>query len=186
VVEDCARACRESEELRRDLRLSERHGYEVVAKPEVIAAGAERLAELYRGLYLDKHSQLNPRFNAAFVRLTLEEGLLSYRAFRREGSIDAFKAWYVRDGMMTGAFVGYDRQKPRQLGLYRQAMALQTAEAARRGLRLFLSGGAGEFKSLRGAAPHEEYEAVWDRHLSPRRRLPWAMVEWAGRAAQKR
>ena len=186
IVEDCERALRESGELRRDQQLAERHGYEVVADSEVIAGEAERLAELYRGLYLGKHSLLNPHFNADFVRLTLGEGLLTYRAFRKEGAIDAFKAWYVRDGVMTGAFVGYDRQKPRKLGLYRQAIALQATEAARLGLQLSWSGGVGEFKRLRGASPHEEYEAVWDRHLSARRRLPWAVLERVGRAAQRR
>lgn len=186
MVEDSSRAFRESEELRRDQHLSERHGYEVVADPEVIAAEAERLAELYRGLYLAKHSLLNPHFNAEFVRLTLGEGLLTYRAFRKEGSIDAFKAWYIKDGVMTGAFVGYDQQKPRKLGLYRQAIALQASEAVRLGLQLSWSGGVGDFKRLRGATPHEEYEAVWDRHLSPRRRLPWAMLEWTGRAVVAR
>lgn len=186
MVEDCSRAFRESEELRRDQHLSERHGYEVVADPEVIADEAERLAELYRGLYLAKHSLLNPHFNADFVRLTLGEDLLTYRAFLKGGSIDAFKAWYIKDGVMTGAFVGYDQQKPRKLGLYRQAIALQASEAARLGLQLSWSGGVGEFKRLRGATPHEEYEAVWDRHLSPRRRLPWALLERAGRAVAAR
>jgi hypothetical protein len=182
IVEDCERAFRESEELHRDRHLAERHGYEVVADPEVIASEAERLAELYRGLYLGKHSLLNPHFNAEFVRLTLDEGLLTYRAFRKAGAIDAFKAWYVKDGVMTGAFVGYDRQKPRKLGLYRQAIALQATEAARLGLQLSWSGGVGEFKRLRGASPHEEHDAVWDRHLSARRRLPWALLERVGRA----
>jgi len=182
IVEDCERACHESPELRRDLRLLKRHGYEVVDEPEIMAAEAERLADLYRDLYLGKHSRLNPHFNAEFIRLTLREGLLTYRIFRKDDSIDAVKAWYTRDGLMTGAFVGHDRRKPRAIGLYRQAMALQFSEAARLGFKLHLSGGAGEFKRLRGATPHEEYEAVWDRHLSPRRRLPWAMLEWAGRA----
>jgi len=186
IVEDCERAFRESEELRRDQHLSERHGYEVVADPEVIASEAERVAELYGDLYLGKHSLLNPHFNAEFVRLTLGEGLLTYRAFFKAGTIDAFKAWFVRDGVMTGAFVGYDRQKSRKLGLYRQAIALQASEAARLGLMLSWSGGVGEFKRLRGATPHEEYEAVWDRHLSARRRLPWALLERVGRAVVAR
>ncbi len=186
MVEDCRRAIRESEELRRDRHLSERHGYEVVSDRDVIASEAERLAELYRSLYLGKHSLLNPHFNAEFLRLTQGKGLLTFRAFRKEGSIDAFKAWYVRDGVMTGAFVGYDRQKPRKLGLYRQAVALQASEAARLGLMLSWSGGVGEFKRLRGATPHEEYEAVWDRHLSPRRRFPWALLERVGRAVVAR
>jgi hypothetical protein len=182
IVEDCERAFRESEELHRDRHLAERHGYEVVADPGVIASQAERLAELYRGLYLGKHSLLNPHSNADFVRLTLGEGLLTCRAFRKAGAIDVFKAWCVKDGVMTGAFVGYDRQKPRKLGLYRQAIALQATEAARFGLQLSWSGGVGEFKRLRGATAHEEYDAVWDRHLSARRRLPWALLERVGRA----
>ena len=182
VVEDCELACRESKELRRDVRLSDQHGYEILSDPEIIANEAERIAELYQGLYIHKHSHLNPYFNPAFVPLTLDEGLLTYRAFRsKDGSIDAFKAWHIRNGVMTGAVVGYDRHLPRSLGLYRQAMALQSREAARLGLKLVLSGGVGEFKRLRGADPHEEHEAVWDRHLSPRRKLPWVILERLGR-----
>lgn len=183
VVKDCKRACNESPELRRDLRLLERHKYEIVDDPGIIADNAERIAHLYRNLYLDKYSLFNLHYNAEFIRLTLRRELLTYRAFRKNGSIDAFKAWYIRDGMMTGAFVGYDRQKPRTLGLYRQAMALQLSEAARLGLNLHLSAGVGKFKALRGADPHWEYEAVWNKHLSLRRRLPWAMLSWAMRGA---
>jgi low temperature requirement protein LtrA len=47
---------------------------------------------------------------------------------------------------------------------------------ARRRL-IFLSTGAAAFKQNRGSAEWMEYEAVYDRHLAPHRRLPWAAFQ---------
>jgi O-acetyl-ADP-ribose deacetylase (regulator of RNase III) len=64
-------------------------------------------------------------------------------------------------------------------------IALAISEAARRRLKLNLGGGVGYFKSLRGAVPVEEYDAVYDRHLPSHRRLGWATLRMAGRLASR-
>ena len=56
---------------------------------------------------------------------------------------------------MTACLVGYETQLPKQLGRI-GGIALKLEEAARRGLRLNLSAGAGEFKHHRGARPFVE------------------------------
>jgi hypothetical protein len=173
------------ENVRRDLRLIERGGYEIVDDAECFDREAERLVDLYRGLYLDKHSRLNLQLNQHFVRLTLRERLMSYRALCKDGRIDAFASWFVKDGVMTGSLIGYDRSAQQEVGLYRMAVALLIAEANRLGVPLQLSGGAGRFKELRGAEPMEEFEAVYDRHLAGHRRMPWAMLATAGRLATR-
>lgn len=78
---------------------------------------------------------------------------MTYRALESSGWIDGFIAWYVRDGVMTASILGYDQRLPRELGLLRQLLAIQTAAAAERGLLLNLSAGSERFKRLRGAVP---------------------------------
>jgi hypothetical protein len=173
------------ENARIDLRLLARTPYEVVLDPAVIAPHAARLAALYQDLYLRKYSRLNPHFTERFFTLTLGEGILAYRALRRDGQIDGFIAYFVENGVLTGAIIGYDRSLSRRLGLYRMLVALLITEAAERKLLLNLSGGAGRFKALRGAVPVEEFDAVYDRHLPARRRVVWAGLALAGRLAAR-
>jgi hypothetical protein len=172
-----------------DRRLLERTPYQIVRQPEALAPYAPRLAELYRDLYVEKHSRLNAQCNARFFALTLAEGIFTYRALWKAGRIDGFIGWYVQPGVMTASTLGYDRRVPRKLGLLRLVFAIVMAEAAERGLLLNLSAGVGRFKMLRGAVQAEEYDAVYDRHLPAHRRLAWATLaaatdigSWRGRA----
>lgn len=165
-----------------DLRLLARSEYEVIGGERIGEADMTRLAQLYRSLYLDKHSQLNPGLTEAFFSLTLIDANFEYRALKRGGQIDGFVFFYESGGVLTGVFIGHDRSLPLELGLYRQLIAILIAEARDRGVLLNLSGGAGEFKQLRGAVPVVEYDAVYDRHLPPRRRLAWWLVTQQGRA----
>lgn len=165
-----------------DLRLLARSEYEVIGGANIGAAEMPRLAQLYRSLYLDKYSQLNPALTEDFFAITVPAKTLRYRALKRGGRIDGFVAFFETSGVLTGVYIGHDRSLPLELGLYRQLIAILIAEARDRGVLLNLSGGAGEFKQLRGAVPVVEYDAVYDRHLPPRRRLAWWLVRQQGRA----
>jgi len=169
----------ERSNVREDLRRLRQTSYSVVDRHEDLAPHASRIAALYRDLYLGKHSQLNPQYNTNFVALTLEERFLNYRALVEDGRVDAFVSYFVKDGLITASLIGYDLQRPRSLGLYRLAFALIVAEAARRKALLNISAGVGNFKMLRGAVPVQEFDAVYDRHLPVRRRLPWAGIRMA-------
>src|SRR5262249_14803346 len=140
---------------------------------------ADRLAELYRGLYLEKHSRLNPQLNERFFALTVTERVLTYRALMWNGRIDGFVAFHEGDDAMTGAVLGYDRRLPIEAGLYRMLVALLMVEGAKRKVLINLSAGADRFKVLRGGMPVEEYDAVFDRHLLPARRLAWSALRVA-------
>ena len=140
------------ENARRDRMLLDRTPYEVVSDPRELAPHAERIADLYRGLYLEKHSPLNTAFNARFFSLALSAGVQEFRGLRRDGRVDAFVSFFVKDGLMTASLLlGYDLKLPRSLGLYRLAVACVCDKAAARGLVLNLSAGADVFKKL-GAA----------------------------------
>lgn len=169
----------------RDLALLDRTSYEVMGGP-ALEPHVERLAHLYRDLYLVKHSSLNPQFNARFFSLTLEKETFVYRALRRGGTIDAFAAWFVQDGVMTGAVLGYDREQPRKIKLLPLLFAIMIREAIEKRLLLNLSAGVGPFKMLRGARPAEEFDAVFDRHLSLPRRLAWTGLGVAASVASRR
>ncbi len=171
----------EHRDVRRDLGKLRKTQYSIVDIPEVIVPHVARMAALYRDLYLGKHSALNPQYNADFFALTLKDRFMTYRAFVEDGRIDAFVSYFIKDGVMTASLLGYDRNRPRRLGLYRLAFALLIEEAAKRKVLLNLSAGAGDFKMLRGAVPVQECDAVYDRHLPVHRRLPWACVRIATR-----
>jgi Acetyltransferase (GNAT) domain len=174
---------RQHENARRDFALLKRTRYEVISDPEALAPHAERMAELFRSLYLGKHSRLNTAYNARFFAVTLTAGVFEYRAFRVDGEVVAFLAFFVHDQVMTASLVGYDLKLPQSLGLYRLCFATFLAEAASRGLRVNLSSGADEFKRLRGGVPVDEYEAVYDRHLARTRRAGWFALSALSRAA---
>lgn len=159
-----------------DRQLIKRWGYEVVTDPKLLAPQAARLTELYRGLYIDKHSRLNPQFNENFIRLTLDTGIMQYQALEKGGRIDAFVSHFSDSRVLTGALIGYDRNLPAKLGLYRQAVALLLAEAMKQRKILNVSAGADSFKMLRGFSPVEEYDAVYPRHLPPYRRWSWDLL----------
>lgn len=155
--------------------------YRIVRDHEELATHTPRLTALYRNLYLDRHSGLNPHFNERFFALTLEEKTLTYVALERNGRVDGFVAYFADERVMTGVLLGYDLALPRKLGLYRLLVALLTAEAAEAGLLLNLGGGTGHFKLLRGAVPAEEFDAVYDAHLPAHRRLSWTVLLTAAR-----
>jgi hypothetical protein len=171
-------------DARRDLGKLRKTRYSIVETFAAIAPHFERMAAFYCDLYLGKHSPLNPHYDAEFFALTLKDGFLSYRAFMEDGRLDAFVSFFVEDGLMTAALLGYDLNRPRKLGLYRLAFALLIDEASRRNVLLNMSGGAGDFKMLRGAELVQEYDAVYDRHLPFARRLRWGTVYLAAQVGR--
>lgn len=134
-----------------------------------------RLKALYDQLYLDKYSQLNPRFTLAFFEQALRENWFEIQVLRQldSGRIDAVIGFFVRDGVMTTPLVGYDRGLPETVGLYR-LLSLRLLEIAEARHWVFnLSSGAAAFKRHRGATACMEYNLVYSRHLPLRQRLLW-------------
>lgn len=162
--------------VRRDLRLLKKTAHHIVEPAELTDSAFLRITELYRSLYLDKHSLLNPQLNCHFFSMTFRKGALTYKILEKRGRINGFVNYYIRDNILTGAFLGYDRTLPQAAGLYRMTIALLISEAKSKGLLLNLSAGSGGYKVLRGAFPVPEYDAVYDRHLPAKRRLAWRLV----------
>lgn len=131
--------------------------------------------KMYTALYVKKHQGFNCRYTARFFRLVHDAGLMTFTLVRHDRRIIAFGTFFEDGARRVATLVGYDTALDRRrFPMYRMVIAdaLRTAEAQRR--RLFLSTGAASFKLNRGTYEWMEYEAVYDRHLPPHRRLPWA------------
>ena len=161
---------------RRDSRLFDNSGYEVMQIHAPSEVNVDRLVELYRLLYIDKYSQHNPRFNAGFVRMAIERKLLSFFVLRKDHHVDGVVGFFVRGNVMTTPFFGYDTRLPQETGLYRMLSLLLLNVARERRLLLHASSGAAGFKRARGGVGASEYTLVQARHLTPRRRLGWGLV----------
>ncbi|HLI79888.1 MAG TPA: hypothetical protein VKV03_07890 [Candidatus Binataceae bacterium] len=184
IVDTKCRRFLERSNFQADLARLKRTAYTIIEDPRELAPHAPRMAELYRELYLRKHSPLNPQYNREFFSMILEARFMNHRAFIKDGRVDAFFSYLLEDGVMTASLIAYDLAVPQKLALYRMGFALAIAEAAKRQMLLNLSAGAGEFKMLRGALPVQEYDAIYDRHLPMSRRLPWACLEAGARAGR--
>lgn len=182
VSPDSRRALSRFKDQRKDKRLLETSGYQVLGDNALLAEHAERLCQLYRQVYLDKHSGLNAAYSAEFITLLTHCGFMEFRALAKDGKIDTLKSWFVRDGTLFGCLVGYDTTQPRRAGLYRQAIMSQTLEASRLGYPVWMSGGVASFKSIRGGEPHDEFEAMYVAHLPLWRRWGWRAL---GRLTRK-
>jgi hypothetical protein len=175
--------------VRRDRALLRQTPYHIRGLSPGAPIDAERIVELYRTLYLDKHGPFNAAFNRRFFEALLATPAIRWAFWESPatGRIDAFSSWFRSGGSLTSMLVGYDRSLPAKLGLYRMALMYPVFhEAQPAGLPINLSGGATSFKQLRGAQTVREYDAVWDRHLPAWRRLPWHLVTWEGQQFGRR
>lgn len=178
VVADPATAWRRRSPVGKDSRLLAASGLEVQDVRELRPGDAERIAHLYRMLYVDKYSGLNPVFTPAWIACTHEAGMVRYRVARDgEGIIQSVVGSLVRGDVLTPPVVGYDTDRPRAHGLYRIASYLFCEQAEKLGVRLNASAGAADFKRRRGAQPVIECTAVCVGHVAPWRR--WLLVAFA-------
>lgn len=162
--------------LKSDLKVLAETEYELITEEDLQPHDFPRMAALYRQLYIDKYSGLSPALNERFMEFTSKRKIFKFRAFRKEGRIDALFAYSCRHGVMTSPIFGYDTYLPQSLGLYRLISAQQSLEAKKLGALLNLSSGAGSYKTLRRATKHIEYLAVYTKHLNIPRRLPWKLM----------
>lgn len=156
--------------LRRDLKLLQRTPLTVKASADFTGEDFVRAEALYRYLYLDKYSRLNPHYGAAFMQRWHAAGLLEFWGLCDGGGLQAVIGTFRQGDTITAPIVGYNTALPQTLGLYRLLMAHVFDTARRRGLRINLSAGAAHFKRLRGGHAALEYSAVLSSHLGAPRR----------------
>lgn len=170
--------------VRNDRRALNKAHLEPVDAAAMDAGELAGFRSLFRQLFIDKHSRLNPDFSDAFFAHCRDTGFLRLHGLRHEGRVVGVIGLMERHGWTTAPLLGYDTAAPKTLGLYRALMALSFESAAAAGTRLHLSSGAGEFKRARGGEPALEYSALYVRHLPPARRAAaGALVALMQRAA---
>jgi len=125
----------------------------------------ERMARLFELLYIEKHSEQNPKFSAKYIQKSYESGFCELYAYKKDSEIIAFIAILEMEGVISTHMLGYDTALPQELGLYRLLCAKLHSIANDRGLDINFSSGAGGFKSARGGEAVLEYTAVYTKVL---------------------
>ncbi len=160
---------------RRERKLLQlQNGYTFCEHEQFVPTDVPRIAELYRRVYIQKHSRLNADYHDGFFARALHERWLEFFGLRGpDGQIDAVLGCLRRDGSVSTPVLGYDTQLPEQLALYRRLVMLLLTRIAERHEQLNFSSGAGEFKRRRGGHASTEYNALYVAHLSRSRRAAW-------------
>lgn len=158
---------------RRDFKLLRKTKLRVEVARDPDAALTARLSELYAKVYVEHYSALNPRYTPAFFDLVIRAGLLQVQLVLDGPRVLGFSSLFSDEAELVSSIVGHDLEEAKELGVYRlgQARLLEVARDAKRPLDM--SAGAGKFKSLRGAEPRDEVQAIRADHLSIPRRGLW-------------
>ncbi|MEQ1491863.1 MAG: hypothetical protein ABL932_15070, partial [Terricaulis sp.] len=165
-------------DTRRDISILAANADHIDTLDALRPGDAERIAELYAMLYLDRYSKLNPAFTPAYIKMTHRTQFFHYRGLRgADGALTAVVGCFVRGGVLTTPIVGYDTTRPTSEGLYRIASAMLAQMAIEHGCKLNGSAGAADFKRNRGARAMIEYSAYFIDHLSLARRATIGAIE---------
>ncbi|MGX5849976.1 GNAT family N-acetyltransferase [Mesorhizobium sp. PL10] len=167
-----------SNDMKRDRKRLRTTPFETVGNTDFTEADYARCEALYRMLYLDKYTPLNPHYTARYISEMHSRGILTLAGLRRPGGeLVAVTALSKNGSTLTQPIVGYDTGLPVSEGLYRMMMALAQDHATAHGLFFNMSAGAAAFKRLRGAVATVEYNAVYVRHLPRRQRVAVQIME---------
>jgi hypothetical protein len=170
-------------QCKEDMRVLRKTQYQVVNGRDLSDEELQRAVQLYELLYLQKYSYYNPQFTFDFLKLARDEEILHMYGLKKDGQLNAIMGFFVRNGAMTQPLFGYDTSLPLEEGLYRLLTLVALQEGVKRGLLVHASGGVGKFKKVRGGESVTEYNAVYTKHLSLRRRLPWKLIGLVSKAA---
>lgn len=138
----------------------------------------ERIEELYKGIYIEKYSNYNPKYTKDYFKSSTRNKNISYAIIRKEGKIVGFIGFFVKEKIIYSPFLGYDRNFDKEKGLYRMLFIYLTEKAKNENLIFHQSAGASEFKRQRGAKSYFEYMAVYTKHLPIHRRIVWKTLKF--------
>jgi hypothetical protein len=139
----------------------------------------QKICEFYRALYLEKYSHLNPLYTTSFIESTLRNKQLQYDIVFLEEELVGVQAYSIKEGIITTPFIGYNQQKPKELGLYKALHIRLTQTAEQKLYLLNMSSGAADFKKQRGGHAVFEYHLLYTKHTNSLQKLCWKCVHFA-------
>lgn len=160
--------------LNKDIKRLENSSCEVVELTREY--DLERVLNLYNQLYLNKYSLFNPQFNMDFLTESVAKKLFAFRAFVFDDRIDAVLGYFRRNETITTPIFGYDLSLPKETDLYKIMSARLVLEAEDCSANLNMSSGASKFKLYRGGVAAIEYNTVYFKHLSLRRKCIYRLA----------
>jgi hypothetical protein len=159
-------------DLKNDIKLTGVPGYDICGPGDIRPSDFERIADLYKMLYLEKYTSLNPHYTARFMARMHECGFIEFHGLRTgAGELAGVIGFFSQGNVMTAPVVGYDTTLPQADGLYRRLVAIGMLEARARRQLYNMSAGAAMFKRTRGGEPAIEYIAIYNSHLPLKRRV---------------
>lgn len=165
--------------VKSDLRLLEKSTFRIVEENDLTLQECDRLLDLYRLLYIDQHSDLQPQFNYNYMRLLFEKNLLRFKVIKDlSGEIRGLAGYYKRDNVMMCPIFGYDKNSPDSNTIYRLLNMALLNESHKQGLSFNQSAGASFFKSIRRAVGSQEYMCIYFKHLPLYRKFFWSTLKF--------
>lgn len=140
---------------------------------------SQAMETLYTQLYVEKHSQWNAHYNAAYFAQAIGRKWLSFYGFRDSSDrLVAFIGVFEDDKTMTTPMLGYDTSLPQNLALYRLLMAKVLSLSLEKHKVLNLGAGSARFKKMRGGQPVIEWHAFYSCHLPFWQRNAMRLTGW--------
>lgn len=164
---------------RRDLRLLEQLGYEIIRSEDLKEQDLERVIKLYQNIYLSQYTKYSPKYTPKYLKHLIEQKIIDIVAIKKEGRIDGSFGCFEKNGQMITTFFGYDKTLQSKAEIYRLLTVLILKEAEKRNLILNDGSGSASPKKFRGMVPFLEYTAIYDHHLGWSRKLFWALSAFA-------
>ena len=151
--------------------------YKIIPSEEITDDDLPKIIELYRALYIEKYSKLNPQFNVNYIKHALKQGVLHLQLLKRDDQIEGVCGYFCQNNVMISPFFGYDPIKSEKNGVYRILCTLLLLNAQKLQVLFNQSAGGSFFKKIRRAEGFFEYTAVYNRHLPFSRKLPWNLLK---------
>ena len=133
-------------------------------------------AKLYNDLYINKYTEINPKYNKEIFNLLRTSGFEVFTLLNRQNELVGFYVPFIFNNTVSVPWFGYDTSLAQKDGLYRLLMLNIIEYAKNNNYNLNLSSGVGEFKQRRGAKQYWEYLAIDYSHLDLYRKLLYSLL----------
>lgn len=164
--------------IKSDIKLYNEMPYSVIEGKDLNDEDIMEMCRLYRNVYIEGHSSLNPEVTPEFIKLLLEENVLHFKALKdKNGEVKGFVGFQICEEVLLCPLFGYDKEDPEHSALYRILNTVLLLEARKRGLLFNAAAGASFFKKIRYPLTCMESKAVYYQHLSFRSRLRWNVLK---------